>query len=809
MLPAMQPYDHKKIETKWQEKWLAAKQHVATETNDAAKKYYLLVEFPYPSGNLHVGHWYAFAIPDMLARYLRMQGKHVLFPIGFDAFGLPAENAAIKRKLNPRLWTYDNIAYMRKQLQAMGASYDWDREVITADPAYYTWTQWLFLQLFKNKLAFQAVTPVNWCPSCKTVLANEQVVNGACERCDSPIERRDMLQWNIKITDYADRLVDDLDALNWPEQIKDAQRNWIGRSLGAKLTFKLIDVPGQEDFKHGVEVFTTRPDTLFGATFIAISPELAKRWIDMGWQVSDDVKSYITETLSARVALKYGEVAEKTGIPTGLFAINPANKVRIPVWIANYVLGDVGTGAIMAVPAHDERDYAFAVQYQLPVIPVVAGKHTELPYSGDGTLINSGKFNDLTNTEAKEKITAFVKAEVAKTYRLRDWVISRQRYWGVPIPIIHCNVCGPVAVPDDELPVLLPEIEDYLPTGDGKSPLAKVRTWVEVPCPKCKAPGERESDTFDTFVDSSWYFLRYTDPKNDTAFAAKEKMAQWMPIDLYSGGSEHTTMHVLYSRFWQKALFDLGLVKDSEPYLRRMNRGLIMGPDGQKMSKSKGNVIDPDDVVGRLGADTVRMYLAFIGPYNQTGSYPWSPDGIVGVRRFLERIWLLNEKLSETLSLEVDVALHKLIQKVSEDIPALKFNTSVAAFMSFLNVVQEKGITAAQYDVLLVLLAPFVPHMTEELWQIRGHTGSIHTELWPAYDPTKLITSQQTIIIQINGKRRSEYEALVSATEEDVRQSVVALPEVKKWIDGKEIERVIYVPGRLVNIVVRAAGSGS
>lgn len=932
----MRGYDHKEIEQKWQKRWLESEAHVAKE-DTSKEKFYLLVEFPYPSGNLHVGHWYAFSVPDILARYLRMQGKSVLFPIGFDAFGLPAENAAIKRKLNPRKWTYENMEYMRGQLRSMGASFDWSREVVTCDPAYYKWTQWQFLKLFEKGLVYQAATPVNWCPSCKTVLANEQVVAGHCERCQSEVEKRDMVQWNIKITDYADRLVDDLDPLNWPEPIKESQRNWIGRNEGALISFPLVGIEGQEDAKHSVEVFTTRPDTIFGATYMAVSPELAQKWLGVGWKVGSDVVDYISKELKSRAKTREAE-PEKTGIFSGIHAINPANKEKIPVWISNYVLGDVGTGALMAVPAHDERDFDFATKFNLPVhrvierprefyfngvsflqtprgtylfqkrsktaksypdslglfggqfddtdatvracilreleeeieltgigesiehvgdregnttpgkygavffvanvdsnklvlhegeaieemtleealarpdinrptiqsIEILQGKRAGRIYTGPGILVRSGQFDGLSSEEAKKKITEFVGGKWTNTYRLRDWVVSRQRYWGVPIPIIHCVKCGPQPVPEKDLPVELPEIEDYLPRNDGKSPLAKARSWVEVICPKCGGKGERETDTFDTFVDSSWYYLRYTDPQNGEAFASQENMDAWMPIDLYSGGSEHTTMHVLYSRFWQKALFDMGLVKDSEPYTRRMNRGLIMGTDGQKMSKSRGNVIDPDEVVARLGADTVRMYLAFIGPYHEVGSYPWSPDGIVGVRRFLERVVALFEKLHLEHDKETEKALHRLIQKVTLDVPALKFNTAIAAFMSFLNVVEKKGLTKEQYEMLLRLLAPFAPHLAEELWEKLEHVESVHAQLWPHADVELLEEDTVTLGVQVNGKRRGEYAVSVGMSEAEIKENVLLLPEVQKWLSGGEIERIIYVRNRLVNVVVKA-----
>jgi len=605
-------YNPKEIEPKWQKKWSRDKLYLTQDEVKGKDNEYVLVEFAYPSGNLHVGHWYAFSVPDIYARLRRMQGKNLLYPMGFDAFGLPAENAAIKNKLNPREWTFQNIDYMRNQLQSMGASFDWSREVVTASPDYYKWTQWLFLKFLEKGLAYQSETPVNWCPSCKTVLANEQVVAGHCERCDAEVERRNMLQWNLKITDYADRLIDDLGSLDWPHSIKEAQKNWIGRSEGAEIEFKVV---GSKEY--GVRVFTTRPDTILGATYLVLSPEheLVAKLLEETRNKKqetiknpDEVEKYINETKKKSEMDRIAEGKEKTGIRLeGVTAINPANKEEIPVWIADYVLPHYGTGAIMAVPADDERDREFAEKFNLPIVE---------GYTPAG-------FEDFGQKTQK--------------YKLRDWVVSRQRYWGCPIPVIHCNKCGIVPVPEKDLPVVLPEATDYLPSDDGQSPLAKVTDWVKVKCPKCDAEARRETDTLDTFIDSSWYFLRYADPKNEKEFASKKLLKKWLPVSFYSGGAEHTTMHLLYSRFFHKVLFDLGLVNETEPYLRRMNRSLIMGPDGQKMSKSRGNVVDPDKEVERSGADTIRIYLAFIGPYNEVNSYPWNPDATVGVRRFLER----------------------------------------------------------------------------------------------------------------------------------------------------------------------------
>jgi len=760
----MKSYEHSAIEKKWLKK-LGKKTYKTNDVVSEKENFYLLTEFPYPSGNLHVGHWYAFSIPDILARFLRMKGKNVLFPIGFDAFGLPAENAALKHGLNPRKWTEGNIAYMRKQLASMGASFDWSREVVTCTPEYYEWTQWLFLQLFKRGLAYRKKTAVNWCPSCKTVLANEQVKNEKCERCDTTVEQRQMEQWSMKITEYAERLLSDLKKLDWPEPIKEAQRNWIGKSEGALIKFEIRSTKSETNSKIGeIEIFTTRADTIFGASFVAIAPEhpLAK-----------DAKN--------------------------IRAINPSNNEELPIFVADYVLQDYGTGAVMGVPAHDERDHEFAIKNNLPI--------KEAPFATEVQL-----------------------APIAKktiSYKLRDWTVSRQRYWGVPIPVVKCEKCGYVPVREKDLPVKLPEIKDFKPTGDGKSPLAKVEKWKNVKCPQCGDKAERETDTLDTFVDSSWYFLRYTDPKNKKEFASSAKMKNWMPINFYSGGAEHTTMHLLYSRFWHKVLFDCGLVADDEPYVRRMNRGLILGPDGQKMSKSRGNVIDPDEQVKKLGADTVRMYLAFIGPYNEVGSYPWNPDGAVGVRRFLERVWRLQSRIqhlpprqnsapssrrelkssleggvSRSETEDVNVFLHQTIKKVSESIETFKMNTGVSALMILLNEFEkQKEISQDDYKIFLRLLAPFAPFITEELWASIGNKKSIHFEKWPEYDAKIAESETVTIVVQINGKVRGSFSSERGITESDAFSKSEALPTISKHISGKTIVKRVFVKDRLVNIV--------
>src|SRR3989344_970231 len=1181
----MIPYDHKKIEKKWQRFWEQKKLYKTSDSAEEKDNFYALVEFPYPSGNLHTGHWYAFSVPDIFVRKKRMEGKNILFPIGFDAFGLPAENAAIKRGFDPKKWTYENIDYMRRQLRSMGASFDWSREVITADQEYYKWTQWIFLQFFKKGLAYRAETAVNWCPKDKTVLANEQVAAGKCERCGAEVEQRQMRQWMLRITDYAERLLSGLDKLNWKDEIKQAQRNWIGKSEGAEIEFeikngiassyvllhgytcspndnffpwlkktlenrgakvyapklpntddprvydqaaevlksvpfnkdtvivghslgsvvalkiieqlkvpvrktiivagftenKFIDEPFEvhtfdwkfnvkkirqnagkvctlrdtiddvvpqfqaenikkliggkifdftasephasgkiepEILRHcidSVRVFTTRPDTLFGATYVVLAPEHELvQSLDSRIENLEEVKKYIGEAKRKTPLQRQQETKEKTGVELkGVKAINPTSKEEIPVWIADYVLSGYGTGAIMAVPAHDERDFEFASKFGLPikhvVIPsvvdhvnpprpdkssktrinvhalvydpvnkkyliirnkkfgwdtvVIGGveegekaisaalrelmeetgyvdlefkrilgapakavyfaKHkdenriaittavyfelksdkrvaiaedgenegneilwidakdfvpgkmvnSELPYwlerlkagtnmayAGNGALINSGKFEGMDSEDAKKKITEFVGGEIKTQYKLRDWVVSRQRYWGVPIPIIYCEKCGVSAVSEKDLPVKLPDIKDYLPTGEGKSPLAKATKWLSVKCPVCGGNAERETDTLDTFVDSSWYFLRYCDPKNKKSFADAEKMSAWMPVDLYSGGAEHTTIHLLYSRFWYKAMYDLGLLggeaaklgdpsrlgeaEADEPYSERRNRGIILGPDGQKMSKSKGNVIDPDEYVAKFGSDTVRMYLAFIGPYSEAGSYPWDPHGILGIRRFLDRVWamastknllkaevfqdfsqrdgarLSNSPAGEYAGLEKSAAeasivrtINKTIKQVSENIEDFKFNTAISAMMILLNEVEKQSdaISHKQYVEFLKILAPFAPHLTEEIWQKKkqapkGGTGkgwkSIHLEKWPEYDPKMLEEENYDLVVQINGKTRDKFSVSVNISQSEAEHLTLAREKVKLALDNKQLRKIIFVPKRLINIVV-------
>lgn len=931
-------YDHNDIEKKWQEKW--EKDGVYRVDSDSTKpKFYALSEFAYPSGNLHVGHWYAFAVPDIYARYKRMSGYNVLYPFGFDSFGLPAENAAIKHNKDPKEWTYGNIENMRKQLVSMGACFDWSREIATSNPDYYKWTQEMFARFFENDLAYRAGTKVNWCPKDKTVLANEQVVDGKCDRCGSEVEQKDQEQWMLRITDFADALVDDLEALDWPEHIKDAQRNWIGRSEGSEIVFKVGDVD--------VPVFTTRPDTLFGVTYLVLAPEhpLVQKLAPQ-IQNMDEVESYIDQT-KKKSELDRQQSKEKTGVQLqGISAVNPANGEEIPVWVADYVLAGYGTGAVMAVPAHDERDNEFAKKFNLStrevVVPsiedtnnpqvegwevkerrnihavvydpkrdayltlkwydydwqtVVLGgiedgedeietakrevaeetgytniefkKHLGSPiqtlyaaphkgvnrtawstglyfelvddtrvetareenekfdvvwmpakdfvpenitnielaawleriageekiFTGKGVLFESGEFTGMTSDEAKEKITEKVGGQIKKTYRLRDWGISRQRYWGCPIPIVYGPDGAPHRVPAEHLPWTLPEDVDFTP--DGTAPLARSKELFERTEKIFGQGWTPEVETMDTFVDSSWYFYRYLDPKNEHEFAGNGVLENWMPVDMYFGGAEHTTMHLLYSRFWVKAMQSIGMVSHSEPYKRRMNRGLILDHQGLKMSKSKGNVVDPDEVVKNVGADTVRMYLAFMGPYG-SANYPWDPNGVVGVRRFLEKTWRLHESIADTDTL--DKKVHKLIAEIGADIDQFKFNTCISKMMIFVSEAEKTGITKTHYETLLKLLSVFAPHMSEELWYMLGNTESIHLQDWPTYDESMLVEDEVTFIIQVNGKLRARIEMPSGSTQDEVFAQAMADEGVSKFVEG-EPKKVIFVQDKLLNIV--------
>lgn len=760
-------YDHKSVEQKWQKKWEEQGLYKVPDKVEGKKNFYTLVEFSYPSGNLHVGHWYAYSVPDIYARYKRMQGFNVLYPTGFDAFGLPAENAAIKLGANPNIWTRNQMDSMRAQLRSMGSMFDWSREVVTCDPEYYKWTQWMFIQFLKNDLVYRAVTKVNWCPKDQTILANEQVTDGKCERCGTEVVQRDQEQWMLRITKYADRLTDDLEPLDWPHAIKESQKNWIGRSEGSEISFS---IKGSD---KKITVFTTRADTLLGVTYVVLAPEnqLVKE-LSASIENNKEVEEYISQT-KKKSELDRQQSKEKTGVELkGLMAINPANGEEVPVWIADYVLAGYGTGAVMAVPAHDERDHEFASVYSLPIL--------------DRPFVD------------KEEITKKVGGQLVSTYRLRDWGISRQRYWGTPIPIVYDPQGIAHPVPEEYLPWLLPEDVDHTP--DGTAPLARSKELFER-TEKIFGPGWRpEVETMDTFVDSTWYFYRYLDNKNKNEFSSTNMMDAWMPVDLYMGGAEHTTMHVLYSRFWTKALYDIGLVKDQEAFKIRRNRGLILGPDGEKMSKSKGNVINPDEIVDRLGADTVRMYLAFMGPYGVTTNYPWDPNGVVGVRRFLERVWKAKEKIGNTDSKGLD----KVIKKISEDIEDHKYNTAISQMMIVLNNWDEQDILSIDdYKVLLQLLAPFAPHMTEELWYELGGTQSIHLESWPKYNEEKIIEDSVVIGIQINGKVRAEISIKKTDTKEAIEAAALAVPKIQEYLAEKTIDKVVVVPGRIINIVVK------
>ena len=809
----MPKYNPTKIEKKWQKYWEEKELYKASDFANGKKNFMLLVEFPYPSGDLHTGHWFAFSVPDIYGRYLRMSGFNVMYPIGFDAFGLPAENAAIKRSIHPEAWTKKNIKTMSKQLRSMGAAFDWSREVSTIDPDYYKWTQWIFLKLYEAGLAYRAETLVNWCPHDKTVLANEQVIDGKCDRCGNVVEERNLAQWMFKITSFADRLVDDINDLDWPESTKAAQRNWIGRSEGAKIKFT---VPGQSA-DHSIEVFTTRPDTIFGATFLVVSPELAKKWIGMGWKASPEVQDYIAQSLQKTELQRQEQTKDKTGVPAGFGAINPMTATEVPIWIADYVLGHYGTGAIMAVPAHDERDYEFARKFNLPIKEVVLNEEKFIGQANEkeGVLINSNLYDGMPSAEAKKKITEALKAkglaEPQKNYRLHDWILSRQRYWGAPIPMIRCDDCGYVPVSESELPVKLPPLKDFMPADDGRSPLAKAEKWLKVKCPKCGKMAERETDTMDTFVDSSWYYMRYADPQNADEFASRENMDKWLPSPLYFGGAEHNTMHLLYSRFITKALRSLNLIDFSEPFLGRRNHGFIMDPTtGQKMSKSKGLAVDPDKEVQKFGADAVRMYFAFLGPYDQ--NYNWDSNGLIGVRRFLDRIWNFfqrynDKKLYITNDKEFFNFLNRSTKEIGEQIKQHKFNTGVSGLMKLLNelehVTRGNKIPKEQYEQFLKLLAPFAPHIAEELWQkVLCNESSIHAEKWPEYNEALLAGESITLVMQVNSKLRDSLIVKRGLGEEEAKSLAMASEKVQKALEGKEIKKVIYVPDKLLNLVV-------
>lgn len=800
-------YNPKEIEKKWQDIW--DKEEAFKTSSDKSKpKYYALVEFPYPSGQgLHVGHPRPYTALDIVARKRRMEGYNVLFPMGWDAFGLPTENFAIKNKIHPKIVTEKNVARFKNQLKALGYSFDWSREVNTTDPSYYKWTQWIFLKLFEKGLAYKTEMPINWCTQCKVGLANEEVVNGVCERCGGEVVRKVKKQWMLKITDYAEKLLEDLDKVDYIEKVKAQQRNWIGRSEGAEVDFK---ISGKEDI---LKIFTTRPDTLFGATYMVLSPEhpLIDKYKDCirNW---DEVQDY-REMASRKSDFERTELAkEKTGVPLeGINAVNPVTNAEIPVWISDYVLMSYGTGAIMAVPAHDERDWEFAKKFNLPIVEVVKGGNVDEAAFTDtetGILVNSGFLNGLEVKEAKKKILEWLEEKgIGKkkiNYKLRDWVFSRQRYWGEPIPLVYCEKCGWVPVPEEELPLTLPEVENYMPTDTGESPLANMKDWVETTCPKCGGHATRETDTMPQWAGSSWYFLRYTDPNNDKIFASREELDYWMPVDWYNGGMEHTTLHLLYSRFWHKFLYDIGYVSTPEPYQKRTSHGMILGENNEKMSKSRGNVVNPDDIVNEFGADTLRTYEMFIGAFDQSAA--WSQQGVRGCRRFLDRVWKLQDIIvdSDSYSKELEVKMHQTIKKVSQDFEQMKYNTAIAAMMALINdFYAAEKVTRGEMKTFLILLNPVAPHITEEIWSNLGFEGRVYQQKWPVWDEAKTIENTIEIAVQINGKLRATTVIALNEDKDSVKNKVMSNDKVKELVEGKNIVKEIYVPNKIYNIVVK------
>jgi leucyl-tRNA synthetase len=813
-------YNPQKIEKKWQQRWAEDKLYQVSE-DDPRPKWYALTMFPYTSGDLHIGHWYAMAPSDVHARFKRMQGYNVLHPMGFDAFGLPAENAAISRGIHPFTWTMQNIDNMRRQLKSIGAIYDWSREVITCLPDYYKWTQWFFLKLYEHGLAYRGKAQVNWCPRCQTVLANEQVVDGFCERCGAAVVKRDLEQWFLRITKYADELMEH-NGIDWPERIKLMQRNWVGKSTGTEISFAL-DHPGAEEKE--IRVFTTRPDTTFGVTFMVLAPEHPLVDKLTSPEKKAEVEEYIAKTRRQTEIERLSTEREKDGVFIGAYVTNRLNGEKVPIWIADYVLLSYGTGAVMGVPAHDERDFAFARRYNLPIRVVIApsgwqGGELEEAYTEPGTMVNSGQFDGLPSEQGIEAVSDFLEergfGRRAVSYRLRDWLISRQRYWGAPIPMIYCEKCGVVPVPEDDLPVLLPEDAEFKPTGE--SPLKYHQQFVNTTCPRCGAPAKRETDTMDTFMCSSWYFLRYASPDCDNA-AFDERVKYWLPVDLYTGGAEHAVMHLFYARFFIKALRDMGLVDFGEPFTRLFNQGVII-VERQKMSKSRGNVITPDEYVSELGADAVRAYLMFVAPWEQGGE--WDDSGISGISRWLNRLWNLvtagygegvGVSSEEKQKAERDLTriTHQTIRKVSQDLERIRFNTMLAALMEFTNYLAKVGEEGAAgvsaweeaSDILLLLLAPTAPHLAEELWQQTGHDYSIHNQSWPKWDEELAREEEITLVVQVNGKLRDRVVVPVSITEDEAKQKALDSQRVKTYLGGRQVAKVIYVPGRLVNLVVR------
>ena len=805
----MNKYDPIKTETKWRKIW---QETVINKTPEGPKdKFYNLVMFPYPSGNLHIGHWYNFAPADTLGRFSKMHGKDVLEPFGYDSFGLPAENAAIQRGLMADKWTDQNIADMTQQMNKIGAMYDWDKTLKTSDPNYYKWTQWMFLKLFQDGKAYQKDGLVNWCPKDKTVLANEQVVNGECDRCGTAVERKNLKQWYFKTTAFADALIDDLEIIDWPEKIKEMQRNWIGRSVGVHVDFAI------NDSKEKLQIYTTRPDTIYGVTFMVVAPEHPLIDEIVSADKSEEVKKYIAE-VGSKTNIDRMETKGKTGVFTGAYAVNPATNQNIPIWVSEYVLMEYGTGAIMAVPAHDERDYEFAKKFGLEITQVIEGGNIEdQAHVATGKLINSGEFDGMDSNESKQKITTWLESnnigQKQTNYRLRDWLISRQRYWGTPIPIIHCDNCGIVAVPEKDLPVVLPLDQKF--GKDGRSPLLDNDEFLIVKCPDCGGEAKRETDTMDTFVDSSWYFLRYPNPHYQDGPFDPVAVKQWLPVDRYIGGAEHAVLHLMYARFFTKFLHSHGHLDFNEPFTKLINQGMIDGPDGKKMSKSKGNVIDPDDYVDKYGADSVRMYLMFMGPYEEGG--PWDPKRFEGTYRFVNKIWELvtgeyKESSHESaVEAELESKLHKLIKKVTQDIPSVRFNTAIASMMEFVNYagsVKSKGqVSKDQWNLTIStftkVLAPFAPYLSEELWELQGNDRSVHSQAWPLYDPNLVKDDVLTIVIQVNGKLRDEF--IVNAEDAHYQDELerMAREKLGDKLVGMDVIKVIVVPGKLVNFVAR------
>ncbi len=809
-------YNPKEIEKKWQERWERDGLY-RTDLSRAEDKFYFLTMLPYTSGNLHVGHWYAMAPSDAAARYRRMRGYNVFFPIGFDAFGLPAENAAIKQGIHPHRWTYDNIDRMRQQLKTMGAMFDWSSETITCDPEYYRWNQWFFLKFYEKGLAYRASAPANWCPGCQTVLANEQVLpDGRCERCGSAVTHRDLEQWFFRITKYADELLD-FSKMEWPERVTTMQRNWIGRSEGLEIAFAL-DHPGAG--QKEVRVFTTRPDTIFGVTFMVLAPEHPLVPLITTPEQRAAVDAYIEQARRQTEIERMSTEREKTGVFTGAYCRNLLSGEQVPIWIADYALLWYGTGAVMGVPAHDQRDFEFAQKYGIPVRVVIAppdwdGSPLQQAYVDPGVMMNSGRFDGLSNEEGKERIADYVESQGwgrrTVTYRLRDWLISRQRYWGTPIPVVHCPRDGIVPVPEEQLPVLLPQDAEFKPTGE--SPLARHEGFINTTCPTCGGPAQRETDTMDTFMDSNWYFIRYLSPRYDKGPFDQELARRWLPVDQYTGGAEHAVMHLLYARFFWKVARDMGLVQGDEPFLRLFNQGQILGPDGQRMSKSRGNVVAPDEHVDRYGADVFRCYLMFIGPWDEGG--PFGLQGIAGVDRWLNRLW--NTVLSPpdfsradpSASRDLRRQTHKTIRRVSDDMEGFRFNTVVAALMEMTNALgharESANVDAAAWDEavgsLLLMLAPLAPHIAEELWERTGRQYSVHLQRWPSWDPELAKEEEITLVVQVNGKVRDRVQAPAGISEGEARKLALASPIVKRHLEGQQVRRVIYVPGKLVNIV--------